>query len=157
MRAPNYVQKELRAIDSMYFAIYNPCILDRKSMSAGRGRWQIRKWIGVYPKRLDLWDTDASELIMTVCKEEVTDRGLIDVGYDEIDIRVIQAIRESHWWKLDYKRKIQELDWHNEKKERQANAQLDYESKYVAKRIWRSRHEPTVHQDGNWKFYKGKE
>ena len=105
MLAPDYIQRELRGIDSMYFAVYNFCITDRKSMSAGRGRWQVRKWAGVYPKRFDLWDVE-SEVIITICKEEMTDRGLVDAGYEEVDERVVSAIRESHWWKLDYKRKI---------------------------------------------------
>ena len=150
MIAPLYVTQGLRAIDSLYFAVFNPHV--KGGVSAKKGRWQIRKWIGSYPKRFDLWNTEMSEVIMTICKEEVTDMGLIDAGYEEVDGRVVNAIGESHYWKLDYKRKLAEMDWRNEKKERSANDELDYQSRYVAKRIWRSRHEPTVNLSGKeWK------
>ena len=154
MICPRYITQELKAIDSMYFAVFNPCIIERKSMSAGRGRWQVRKWVGNRPKRLDLWNCYGySEVIMTICKEEMTDRGLTDVGYEDIDRRVIDAIRESHWWKSDWKRKVADIDWNNEKLERQANAELDYQSKYVAKRVWRSWREPTINLSGKeWKI-----
>lgn len=150
MLAPRHIQKELRNIDNMYFATFNSHV--KSGMSAGEGRWQVRKWLGVYPRRLDLWATDMSEAVMTISKEEVTDRGLVDAGYQEISIVDVDAIRESHWWKLDWKKKIAAMDWGNEKKERFANDELDYQSKYVAKKIWRMRHEPTVHLSGKeWK------
>lgn len=118
-------------------------------MSRGKSRWQIRKWAGIYPKSPTLWNESNSEPILTICKEVYAeDRGLYDAGYEDMDRRVIFAIRKSNWWKLDYKRKIAEMDWRNEKKERQADAQFEYESKYVAKRIWRGMHEPTVHLSG---------
>ena len=132
----------------MYFAVFNPNIREKSNMSYGTGRWQIRKWKGVFPKRLDLWDTDMSEVIMTICKEEVTDRGLVDVGYEGIDRRVIDAIRESYWWKVRWKKKVADIDWNNEKLERQANAELDYQSRYVASRVWHAAREPTVHLSG---------
>ena len=149
MIAPRYIREGLQSINSMYFAVFNPCIMERKSMSAGRGRWQIRKWTGVFPKRFDLWNCYGySDVIFTICKEDMTEMGLVDAGYEEIDMKSVEAIRESNYWKADYKKKIADLDWSNEKLERQANAELDYESKYVAKRIWRSLHEPTVHLSG---------
>lgn len=138
MLTPNWVQKELSLINPMYFAVYNP----------EEGRWQIRKWAGIFPKKHSLWK-EFSENILTICKEEYTDTsGLQDVGYMNIDMRTIDAIRESHWWKLDYKRKIQELDMRNEKRDRQSSEELDYEGRYAAKRIWRNLHEPTVHLSG---------
>jgi len=142
--APRYIQKELSLINSMYFGVYNP----------EKHRWQIRKWKGVYPKKLSLW-REFSENILTIRREEMTDEGLIDAGYMEIDMRTIDAIRKSHWWKLQWKKKIAEMDWRNEKRERQAQEQMEYESKYAAKRIWRAMHEPTVHQSGKWDYYKG--
>jgi len=149
MIAPRYITQGLRAIDSLYFAVFNPYV--KGGMSAKKGRWEVRKWVGIHPKRLDLWDIE-SEVIMTICKEEVTDMGLIDAGYEEIDGRVVNAIGESHYWKLDYKKKLADMDWRNEKKERVANDELDYQSKYVAKRIWRGLHEPTVCLSGKeWK------
>lgn len=144
MICPQYIKKELSLIDSTYFAVYNP----------EKHRWQIRKWKGVYPKRLSLW-REFSENILTIRREEMTDEGLIDAGYMDIDMRTIDAIRQSHWWKLKWKQNIQELDWRNERKERQAQSQFEYESRYAAKRIWRAMHEPTVHQSGNWAYYKG--
>jgi len=146
MRTPKSTQRGLELINGNYFAVYNPCI--KGGMSNGKGRWQVRKWIGVYPKRLDLWDTDMSEAIITLCKEEMTDRGLVDAGYEEIDGRVITAIRKSNHWKAQWKKKIAELDWRNEKKTRQANAELDYQSKYVARQAWRMEREPSIYLSG---------
>jgi len=156
MEAPRYIQKELALINPMYFAVLNPCIREGTNMSYGRNRWQVRKWTGTYPKSMRLWDTQFSEPILTICKEEYSQElGLYDAGYKEIDMRDIDAIRQSHWWKLRWKKNIQELDWRNEKRQRQAKDQLEYESKYAAKKIWRHLHEPTVHQSGKWDYYKG--
>ena len=154
MLAPLYIRQELKAIDSLYFAIFNPRIRDGKNMSYGKGRWQIRKWRGVFPERLDLWDCYGySEVIMTICKEEVTDDGLVDAGYEKIDRRVITAIGESNHWKADYKKKIEEIDWNNENLERKAKVELEYESRYMAKSIWRKMKEPTVFLNGkSWKI-----
>ncbi len=147
MITPNYITQELKAIDSMYFAVFNPYV--KNGMSAKKGRWQVRKWIGVFPKRLDLWNCHGySEIIMTICKEDMTDRGLVDVGYEDIDRRAIDAIRASHWWKSDWKRKVADIDWRNERMVRATNAELDYQSKYVAKRVWRNWKEPTINLDG---------
>lgn len=153
MLAPFYIQKGLRAIDKMYFSVFNPRIKEKKSMSYGKGRWQIRKWVGTYPKRPDLWDV-ASEVIITICKEEMTDEGLVDAGYEDMDMRVITAIGKSNYWKASWKKKIAEMDWRNERKRRQADEQLEYESKYAAGQIWHSMHEPQVILDGQcyrWK------
>ena len=145
----NYIQEELKLIDRQYFAIFNPRIRDRKSMSYGRGRWQIRKWTGVRPKRLDLaFCYGYSEIIFTVCQESVTNEGLVDVGYEALDRRVITAIRKSNYFKNKWKQKLAAMDWRNEKKRRFAEAELEYESRYAAKRIWRNLHEPTVHLSG---------
>lgn len=133
----------------MYFLIYNPRIRERKNMSYGKGRWQVRKWVGIYPRKLSLWNTDMSEVIMTICKEEMSENGLIDAGYEKVDIRVIDAIRESHWFLLKAKEKVAAMDWRNEKRVRFINDELDYQSKYVAKRVWRDWREPTVNLDGN--------
>ena len=147
MIAPLYIQRGLKTIDSLYFGVFNPCILEGKNMSLGRGRWQVRKWSGIIPKRLDLWDIE-SEVIMTICKEEMTDEGLVDAGYEDIDMRVLHAFSRSNHWKNNWKRKIADMDWRNERKRRSAESQLDYESRYAAKRIWRAMHEPTVHLSG---------
>ena len=153
MLAPKYLQKELALINPMYFVIYNPYIRERNNMSYGKGRWQVKKWKGVFPKKLSLWDTDECEVIMTICKEEVTDRGLADIGYEDVDMRVVNAIRESHWWRLGWKKKVADMDWKNEGLERQANAELEYQSKYVASRVWHAVREPTIHLSGKeWKI-----
>jgi len=154
MEAPRYVQEELASINSMFFAVFNPNIEDGKNMSHRKARWQIRKWQGIYPKPLRLW-REFSEPIMTICKEEVTDDGLIDAGYEDLDRRVITAIKMSNRWKDNYKKNLDDMDWRNERRRRQAHAQFEYESKYAAKRIWRHLHEPTVHQSGRWDYYKG--
>ena len=153
MLAPRYIQQELRTIDSLYFGVFNPKIKHGKSMSYGRGRWQIRKWTGTIPKRLDLWSClGYSEVIFTLCQEEMTDMGLVDVGYRDIDIRCVEAIRRSNYWKAGWKKKLAEIDWRNEINEKQAKAELEYESRYVAKRIYRYLHEPTITLSGKqWK------
>ena len=147
MIVPRHLQKELELINGNYFAVFNPEV--RGGMSAKNGRWQIRRWLGVYPRRLDLWDTDMSEAILTICKEEYSsEKGLHDAGYKSLDMRDVKAIRESHWWKLGWKEKIAAMDWRNEKHRRQADAELDYQSKYVARRAWHMEREPTVHLSG---------
>ena len=151
MICPRYIQKGLSLIDKLYFAAFNPCV--EGGMSNKKGRWQVRKWVGVFPKRLNLWDTDMSDAIMTICREEVTEDGLVDIGYEEIDMRVVTAIRKSNYWKNQWKKKIAEMDWRNERKERQANIELDYQSKYVARQVWHMEREPTVHLSGkDWRI-----
>lgn len=127
----------------MYFAVFNPYV--KAGISRGKGRWQIRKWLGTYPKRLGLWDTDMSELILTVCREEFSsDQGLFDAGYEELDMRIIHAIRRSNWWKLKWKEEVAKIDYNNEMLERRANQRLEDESKMAAKAIWRNLREPSV-------------
>jgi len=154
MLAPKYIREGLRAIDSLYFAVFNPQVKEPKSMSYGRGRWQVRKWVGTRPRRLDLWNCRGySEVILTICKEAYSqERGLYDAGYEEMDWRIITAIGESNYWKNQWKKKIADMDWQNERKRKQAEEQLEYESKYAAKKIWRWKHEPTVHLSGkSWR------
>lgn len=149
MLTPRYIREELKLIDSLYFAVFNPHIRDRKSMSYGRGRWQIRKWIGTTPKRLDLWSCHGrSKIIFTICREEMTDMGLVDAGYKELDRRVITAIQKSNYWKAQWKEKIAEMDFRNERQRRLANSELDYQSAYFAKKMWRFKHEPTINLSG---------
>jgi len=149
MRVPNFITQELKAINKLYFAVFNPCIKEPKSMSYGRGRWQVRMWEGNSPKRFDLWNCYGySDVIFAICKEEMTDEGLIDAGYKEMDMRVITAIKRSNHWKADYKKKIEDIDWNNEMLERKAKERLEYESKYMAKKIWRNLNEPTVFLSG---------
>ena len=155
MIAPKYITQGLKAIDSLYFAVFNPNIREAKNMSYGKGRWQIRKWVGINPKRLDLWNCYGySEVIMTICKEAVTEgKGLIDVGYQGLDMRVIHAIGESNHWKADYKKKIADMDWRNEQKQKQAEEQLEYEARYMAKKIYQQANEPTFFLSGkSWKI-----
>lgn len=144
MLTPKWFNKELELIDPMFFCIFNPSI----------ERWQIRKWKGVYPKALHLWDTDASELIFTVTIEDYTeDDGFIaDAGYKDLDMSEIHAIRKSHWFKLKWKKRIAEIDWKNEMLERRANQRLEDESKMAAKAIWRHYREPTVDYGGRNKY-----
>ena len=152
MLAPQYITKELKEIDGLFFTVFNPRV--KGGMSNGRGRWQVRKWVGNRPKKLDLWNCYGySDVIMTICKEAVTEKsGLIDIGYEEMDRRVVTAIRKSNHWKNQWKQKIADMDWRNEKKERQANAQLEYEAKAASKSIYRVMHEPQVYLSGKeWK------
>lgn len=154
MHVPRYIKEELKLIDKMYFCIYNSKILDKKSMSYGKGRWQVRKWVGNRPKRLNLWNCYGySDVIFTICKEEMTDMGLVDAGYEEMDRRVITAIRKSNYWKAQWKQKVADMDFRNDRKREQAIEQFDYESKYAAKRVWRAMHEPQVCLPGKeWKI-----
>jgi len=153
MKASRLIQSELKLIDGLYFAVYNPHISDRKSMSCGKGRWQVRKWIGVIPKRLGLWDCGYSEVIYTICKEEMTDLGLVDTGYRPMDMRAITDIRESDWFLDNWEREIAEMDWRNEKRIRFEGTELDYQSKYYAKKIYRIRNEPTINLSGKeWRI-----
>ena len=143
------MQRELRLIDGLYFAVYNPMITDGKSMSCGKGRWQIRKWVGCIPKRLSLWDChEYSEVIYTICIEEMTPDGLIDSGYEPLDMRIIADIRKSDHWKANSKRELEEMDWRNERHGRFEEAELEYQTRYYAKKIWRIRREPTINLSG---------
>lgn len=149
MTAPKYITQGLKAINSLYFAVYNPKINEPKNMSNGKARWQIRKWTGNNPKKLDLWNCYGySEVIMTICKEAVTDEGLIDIDYQDLDVRVLTAIKKSDRWKEDYKRKIEEIDWNNESNERKARSECEYQSKYIAKKFFQQMNEPTVFLSG---------
>lgn len=154
MITPRYIREGLRSINDLYFAVFNPHIRDRKSMSYGRGRWQIRKWTGCTPKRQDLWDCHGySEIIFTICQEEMTEYGLQDVGYKDLDMRCVTAIRRSNYWKAEWKKKVSEIDFKNERRRRLADSELDYQSKLVARNIYRHLHEPQICLSGkNWKL-----
>ena len=154
MKATRLIQNELKLIDSMLFAVYNPFIGEKTNMSYGKGRWQIRKWLGIYPKRLDLWNTDLSEPFLVVCKEAYSpDLGLYDDGYKPIGMDDISDIRKTHWFKIRCKEEIAAMDRRNDMRNRFEEAELDYQSKYYAKKVWRIKQEPTINLSGKeWRI-----
>lgn len=78
----------------------------------------------------------------------MTENGLEDVGYQALDPRCVEAIRRSNYWKAQWKKKVEAMDWRNERKRRLADKELDYQSKHVAKSIYRHLHEPTISLSG---------
>ncbi len=143
MRTPNYLQKEIQAIDPSnkfrLFIIYNPDI----------NRWQVRKWLTRFPLKHDYrWNWRfKSELCQTVCQEDTHG---YDVGYMDIDMRLIRAWQ----WSTDMinnrkKQFIKELDDENQELEESADREYDYQNRAAAKAIYRFKNEPSVYVGRN--------
>lgn len=126
MRPYLYFKKELQAIDPAYFAAFNH----------RHGRWQIRKLNTRFPMKRHYespYCYFVSDLIFIVCKE---DKQGNDIGYQELDRRVIFTIQESNRFKDNIKKNIELIDAKNERLEQGFKKETEEMSKDLAKQIW---------------------
>ena len=147
MKTPQYLQDEIQAIDPSnkfkLFIIYNIDI----------NRWQVRKWLIQFPQKHDYYSPSGgnwrfkSELCQTVCQENEYDQ---DIGYKDIDMRVIHAWQESTDIILNRKKQFaQEIDKKNQDLEESADREFDYQARAVAKNIYKYYREPSIFLGSN--------
>lgn len=138
MLAEGYVQKELGLINPLYFATYD----NTPQHSDGRGRWHIRKWKSVFlaNHRISNWRF-ASINILTLRKEDETGN---DIGYRPLDIRAVKTVQEGLYWAKRAKILARKIDDSNQYMEENAEQEMGYISRYMAKRIWHYYREPTI-------------
>ena len=138
--APNYIQKELKAIDPKLFCVWNP----------KKKRWQVRLWKVAYPTIWDLRNFDSwlkkSYLSHTVC---VRNDEYADVGYRRLDIRAIRTIRESRWNQENPDILAKKIDDHNEKMQLEAILKEEEISKDCGRRLYKYLRCPSVYLGGN--------
>ena len=138
MDAPLWIQRDLRLISPNYFAVY----------SEPTRRWQVRKWVNMsyVPKlgRTTDW-RDKSELILVVRKEDYIGN---DIGYQDLDIRVIETIQEGLYHARNMKQLVQEVDRANDKREENFSRTQEELARDMATQIWHKMREPTVYLGG---------
>ena len=138
MDASFWIQRDLRLISPNYFAVY----------SEPTRRWQVRKWVNMsyVPKlgRTTDW-RDKSELILVVRKEDYIGN---DIGYQDLDIRVIKTIEEGLYHARNMKQLVQEVDRANDKREENFSRTQEELARNMATRIWHKFQEPTVYLGG---------
>ena len=138
MDASLWIQRDLRLISSNYFAVY----------SESTRRWQVRKWVnlGYVPKLGCTTDwRDKSELILVVRKEDYIGN---DIGYQNLDMRVIKTIQEGLYHARNMKQLVQEVDRANDKKDEDFSKNQEALARDMATRIWHKMQEPTVYLGG---------
>lgn len=138
--APNFIQRELRAIDPELFCVWN----------SRKNRWQIRLWKIAYPMKHYLNDyytwLKESRLCHTLC---VRNDEYVDIGYRRLDIRAIRTIQESRWNQENPDILAKEVDDHNEKMQLDAIAKEEEISKDLGKKLYHYLQRPTVYLGGN--------
>jgi len=138
MLTPRWIQREIQAIDPAntfrLFIIYDSEV----------NRWQVRKWLIRFPLKSDYkynWRFK-SELCHTICKQD--EEGL-DIGYKPLDMRIIRAWQESNYIVNHAKEELMgELDDYNASLVANADKEIDYQSRAVAKDIYRHYNEPRI-------------
>ena len=147
MKTPDYLQSAIQAIDPSnkfkLFIIYNIDI----------NRWQVRKWLIQFPLKCDYYSPSGgnwrfkSELCQTIYIEDEYEN---DIGYKDVDMRIIHAWQESTDIILHRKKEfIQMLDKRNQDLEEGADREFDYQARAVAKNIWKYYREPSFFYGGN--------
>ena len=138
MKAPLWIQRDLRLISKPYSAVYsNPT-----------RRWQIRKWVNLSytPKLGNTADwRDKSNLILVIRKENTVGD---DIGYQDLDIRVIRTIQEGLYHARNMKQLVQEVDRANDKREENFSITQEELARDMATRIWHKMQEPTIYLSG---------
>lgn len=137
MLAPLWIQSCLRLIDRNYFAVY----------CEPRRRWQVRKWSTLHiPKIGNTRDwRDRSVLILEVRKEDHIGN---DIGYQDLDIRVIKTIQEGLYHARNMKQLIEEVDNANDKKDKDFSKNQEAMARDLATRIWHRFQEPSIYLGG---------
>lgn len=138
MLAPLWIQKDLKLIDGNYFAVF----------SEPHRRWHVRKWVGLnyIPKlgSITNWQLK-SALILEIRKEDYIGN---DIGYQNLDIRVIKTIQEGLYHARNMKQLVQEVDRANDKREENFSITQEELARDMATRIWHKFQEPTIHLGG---------
>ena len=138
MLAPLQIQRDLRLISPNYFVVF----------SEPHYRWHVRKWVGLnyIPKlgNTTSWQL-RSTLILEVRKEDHIGN---DIGYQDLDMRVIKTIQEGLYHARNMKQLIQEVDRANDKKDENFSKTQEELARDMATRIWHKFQEPTVFLEG---------
>lgn len=123
MKASMYIQKELRAINSRYFAIYDE----------PHFKWRIRKWKSMHPINhvFENWTWDS---------EPITS---LEV-HEDLDMGIIHAMNKGFYHARNYKRLLQEVDASNDKLEASHETETEDIGRDMAKQIWHHYQELTV-------------
>lgn len=129
METQRYIDEELALIDPNYFAVFDEV----------KGRWRVQKWDSHTRRRN--WRIHSQE-ILTVKKE---DKQGNDIGYCDIDMRTVRAMRVGFYYARNAIKLLREIDEANDKMVRNLNAEQDYQIRAGAKRVWHYYQEPTVY------------
>ena len=125
MKAPGYIQRELKLIDPLYFAVYN-----RRTRM-----WNIRKWLCRNPINQVFWELN-SNLVKRVVGNEITAKDLFE-------------LREGLYNALRARYIARKIDEHNMRLQEAADKEDDYQHRAAAKAIYHHYNEPTVCLGGN--------
>jgi len=147
MKAPRYIQEELKLINPQYFAVHDPSprlySVEEGFLTVDtRGRWLIRKWKYTHPysQKLDTWRFNSTP-IMTLCQESATGQ---DIGYEPLDMRAVHSVRQGLYNARHAKELLLSIDKSNDDLVAKAEAEEEYIFRYAAKQIYKHFREPTV-------------
>lgn len=137
MDASLWIQRDLRLISKPYFAVY----------SEPHKRWMVRKWTTFHiPKLGSTRDWQGkSNLILVVRKEDYIGN---DIGYQDLDMRVIKTIQEGLYHARNMKQLVQEVDRANDKKDENFSINQEAMARELATRLWHKFQEPTIYLSG---------
>lgn len=156
MRAPKYMQAELSLISPLYFVVhdlsskicYNELSDDEEGVfyTDVRGRWRVRKWKSIHPinHRLSTWKFNSTNIFKVCqCSE---DGG--DIGYEPLDMRTAEVVKEGLKNAINAKRFLQSIDKYNDDLVEKATIEEEYIFRHGAKMMWKYNREPMIDLGG---------
>lgn len=146
MLAPKYIQRELKAINPLYFAVFDSRPRFANMKVDKDGRWLIRKWKTTHPlqQRIENWKF-MSLPILTIKNEDQNGR---DIGYCQLDMRAIHTIKEGLYNARIAKTILAKIDEANDTMVAKEDEEYEYQLRAAAKRVWHRYREPTVFLGG---------
>jgi len=124
MRAERWINRELRLINPLYFAVWD------------KTTWRIRKWQSIHPlnHRIENW--------------QIASTGIMTVPYELLDRRAIDAVREGLWNAINAKKILLEIDRNNDRLQDNAAIEDELIARELAKSIWHHYRESTIFLNG---------
>ncbi len=127
MKASRYIQKELQAINSLYFAVYDE----------PHFKWRIRKWKSMHRMNhvSNHWTWDSTPIVSLEIHEDLS-------------MNVIHTMNKGFYHARNYKRLLEEIDVSNDKLEASHDTETEYIGRDMAKQIWHHYQEKTIDLGG---------
>lgn len=135
-KVPAYIQREIRAINPLYFAVWDNA----------RQYWRVVK--KRYPSsKMRNWRFDSVPILKVLDNEDLHAKA----KYKALDMRTIHMMQEGFYNARRAMEISRAIDHHNEALEEKANEDARYIGRETGRSIWRHFREPFIDMGGRGK------
>ena len=135
-KAPNYIQRELKVINPLYFAVWDNA----------RKYWRIVKKKSWYSKERN-WRFDSVPILKILDNKDLH----AEAKYKALDMRTIHMMKEGFYNARKAMEISRAIDNYNEALDEKANEDARYIGRETANDIWRHFREKTIDMGGRGK------